>query len=203
MSSSAVIQDLTPLYEEGSISLAYFYCDFRDPARRSVQNAIFSLMIQLASQSNDCRGVLQELYSIHGNGAQKPGLSVLLKCLADMVSCPPRPQGTTYIIVDALDECLSTDPQGVRDSVQLIQALVRLGRKDLRIFATNLHEDDIHNALQPLASQTVSLHENQEHLDGIVEYIKWRIQENSRMRRWRYEDRVSTWEVLSTKGAGA
>ena len=200
MSSSAIIQDLTPLYEQHSISLAYFYCDFRDPAKRSVHNAIFSLMIQLAAQSDDRRSLLQELYSNHGSGAQKPGLNVLLKCLTDMIS---RPQGTTYIIVDALDECLSTDPQGVRDSVQLIQALVRLGRKDLRIFATNLHEDDIHEALLPLASQTVSLHENEEHLNGIVEYIKWRIQDNSRMRRWRYEDRVSTWEVLSTKGAGA
>jgi hypothetical protein len=200
MSSSAVIQDLTPLCEQGSNSLAYFYCDFRDPARRSVQNAIFSLMIQLASQSNDRREIVQELYSNHGNDAQKPGLDALLKCLTDMLS---RPQGTTYIIVDALDECLSTNPQGPRDSVQLIQALVRLGRKDLRIFATNLHEDDIHNALQPLASQAVSLHENQEHLQGIIEYIQWRIQDNSRMRRWRYEDRVSTWEVLSDKGAGA
>jgi len=115
-----------------------------------------------------------------------------------------RPQGITYIIVDGLDECLSTDPEEeIRDSVQLIQALVGLGRKDLRIFATNLHEDDIHNALQPLASQTVSLHENQEHNQGIIDYIKWRIQDNSRMRRWRYEDRVSTWEVLSEKGAGA
>ena len=197
MSSSAVIQDLC---EEGSTSLAYFYCDFRDPGRRSVQNAIFSLMIQLASQSNDRRDVLQELYSNHGNNAQKPGLDPLLKCLKDMLS---RPQGTTYIIVDGIDECLSTNPQGPRDSVQLIQALVGLGRKDLRIFATNLHEDDIHTALEPLASQTVSLHENQEHLQGIVDYIKWRIQENSRMRRWRYEDRVSTWEVLSEKGAGA
>jgi len=200
MTSSAVIQDLAPLYEQGSTSLAYFYCDFRDPAKRSVQNAIFSLIIQLASQSNDRRNVLQELYSNHGNGAQIPGLDALLKCLKDMLS---RTQGTTYIIIDGLDECLSTNPQGPRDSVQLIQALVGLGREDLRIFATNLHEDDIHNALQPLASQTVSLHENQEHLQGIIDYIKWRIQENSRMRRWRYEDRVSTWEVLSTKGAGA
>jgi hypothetical protein len=200
MSSSAVIQELTPLCEQGSNSLAYFYCDFRDPARRSVQNAIFSLLIQLASQSNDRRGILQALYSKHGNGAQKPSLDALLKCLTDMLS---RPQGTTYIIIDAIDECLSTNSQGPRESVRLIQALVRSGRKDLRIFATNLHEDDIHTALQPLASQTVSLHENDEHLEGIVDYIKWRIQENSRMRRWRYEDRVSTWEVLSTKGAGA
>lgn len=157
-------------------------------------------MIQLASQSNDRRNVLQTLYSNHGSDVQKPGLDALLKCLGDMLS---HSQGTTYIIVDGIDECLSTNPQGPRDSVQLIQTLVRLGRKDLRIFATNLHEDDIHSALQPLASQTVSLHEDEEHLQGIVDYIKWRIQENSRMRRWRYEDRVSTWEVLSEKGAGA
>ncbi len=197
MSSSAVIQDLT---EQGSISLAYFYCDFRDPAKRSVQNAISSLMIQLASQSDHRRAVLHTLYLNHGSDAQKPGLDTLIKCLKDMLS---RPQGTTYIIIDGLDECLSTNPQGPRDSVQLVQALVGLGRKDLRIFATNLHEDDIHSALEPLASQTVSLHENPEHLQAIIDYIKWRIQENSRMRRWRYEDRVSTWEDLSTKGAGA
>lgn len=111
-------------------------------------------------------------------------------------------QGATYILIDGLDECLS-NPQGPRESIQLIQALVSLDRKDLRVFATNLHEDDIHSALQPLASHTVSLHENQEHLQDIIDYIKWRIAENSRMRRWRYEDKVSTWEVLSDKAAGA
>jgi hypothetical protein len=201
VSSYKVIQDLTPLCEQGSISLAYFYCDFRDPAKRSVQYAIFSLMIQLASQSNHRCDILHKLYSNYGNDAQKPGVDALLRCLKDMLSSPSS--GTTYIIIDALDECLSSNPQGPRDSVQLIRALVGFGRKDLRVFATNLHEDDIHNALQPLASQTVSLHENEEHLRDIIDYIKWRIAENSRMRRWRYEDKVSTWEVLSEKGAGA
>jgi hypothetical protein len=201
MSSSAVVEDLRPLFEQGSISLAYFYCDFRDPAKRSVQNAIFSLLIQLAAQSDRRREVLDEFYSDYGSDSQKPSVDSLLKCLRDMLSNPA--QGATYIIIDGLDECLSSNPQGKRDSVRLIQALVSFKRKDLRIFATNLHEEDIHNALQPIASHTVSLHENEEHLKDIIDYIKWRIQENSRMRRWRYEDRVSTWEVLSEKAAGA
>jgi hypothetical protein len=201
MSSSAIVEDLRPLFEQGSISLAYFYCDFRDPAKRSVQNAIFSLLIQLAAQSNHRRDVLHKLYSNYGNDVQKPSLDILLKYLKDILSRPA--QGTTYIVIDGIDECLSSNPQGPRDSVRLIQALVSLNSKDLRIFATNLHEDDIHNALQPLASQTVSLHENEEHLKDIIDYIKWRITENSRMRRWRYEDKVSTWEVLSDKAAGA
>jgi hypothetical protein len=201
MSSSAVIEDLRPLFEQGSISLAYFYCDFRDPAKRSVQNTIFSLLIQLAAQSDHRREVLDEFYSNYGNDTQKPSVDSLLKCLRDVLSSPA--QGTTYILIDGLDECLSSNPQGPRDSVRLIQALVSFKRKDLRIFATNLPEEDIHNALQPIASYTVSLHENQEHLQDIIDYIKWRIQENSRMRRWRYEDRVSTWEVLSDKAAGA
>jgi hypothetical protein len=157
-------------------------------------------LIQLAAQSSHRRDVLQKLYSNYGNDVQKPGVETLLKCLRDMLSRPA--QGATYILIDGLDECLS-NPQGPRESIQLIQALVSLDRKDLRIFATNLHEDDIHNALQPLASHTVSLHENQEHLQDIITYIKWRITDNSRMRRWRYEDKVSTWEVLSDKAAGA
>ena len=201
MNSSAIVEDLRPLYEQGSISLAYFYCDFRDPAKRSIQNAVFSILIQLAAQSDNRRDVLHQLYSNYGNDVQKPSLDILFKCLRDILSRPA--QGTTYIIIDGIDECLSSNPQGPRDSVRLIQALVSLDRKDLRIFATNLHEDDIHNALQPLASQTVSLHENEEHLKDIVDYIKWRITDNSRMRRWRYEDKVSTWEVLSEKAAGA
>jgi len=111
-------------------------------------------------------------------------------------------QDTTYLIIDGLDECLSSSPQSPPDAARLVQVLVGLNRKDLRIFATNLHQDDIHNVLQPLASQTYSLHETQEHTDDIVNYIKWRIVENRRMKRWRYEDRVSTWEVLSEKAAG-
>lgn len=201
MSSSAIIQHLTPLFEQRSASLAYFYCDFRDPAKRSVRNVVSSLLIQLAAQSDSRRKVLQQLYSDSDDGAQQPSDDALLQSLKSMLSASAQP--TTYIIVDAIDECLSSSPQPLRDVVRLIQALVRLKRKDLRIFATNLPEEDIHNALQPLASQSVSLHETQGHLDDIVEYIKWRIKENSRMKRWRYEDKVSTWEVLSEKAAGA
>jgi len=123
-----------------------------------------------------------------------------VQCLTAMLSRPA--QDTTYLIIDGLDECLSSSPQSPPDAARLVQVLVGLNRKDLRIFATNLHQDDIHNVLQPLASQTYSLHETQEHTDDIVNYIKWRIVENRRMKRWRYEDRVSTWEVLSEKAAG-
>jgi hypothetical protein len=200
MSSSAIIEDLRPQFEQGSISLAYFYCDFRDPAKRSVRNVISSLLIQLAAHSDQRREVLHQLYSSSGNGAQQPRDDSLVQCLTAMLSRPAH--GTTYLIIDGLDECLSSNPQPPPDAARLVQVLVGLNRKDLRIFATNLHQDDIHNVLQPLASQTYSLHETQEHTDDIVMYIKWRIQENRRMKRWRYEDRVSTWEVLSQKAAG-
>ncbi|KAI9450554.1 hypothetical protein F5148DRAFT_1242678 [Russula earlei] len=199
--TSAIIEDLRPLLEQGSDSLAYFYCEFRDPAKRSVRNAISSLLIQLAAQSDSRREVLQQLYSSSGDGAEQPTDDAILQCLMDVLSRPAK--GITYIVIDALDECLSTGTQPLRDAIQLIQALVTLNCNDLRVFATNLPEQDIHNALQPLASHTYSLHETQEHTDDIVNYIKWRIQENSRMRRWRFEDRVSTWEVLSEKAAGS
>jgi len=201
MGSSAIVDDLRQLFLQGSDSLAYFYCDFRDPAKRSVRNAISSLLIQLAAQSDSRREVLQQLYSSSGNGVEQPTDDSLLQCLRDTLSRPG--QGTTYIVIDALDECLSSSLQPPRDAVRLIQALVSLGRDDLRIFATNHPEQDIHDALQPLASHTYSLHETQEHINDIIQYIQWRIQENSRMRRWRKEDRISTYTVLSERAAGA
>ena len=201
MSSSAIIEDLRPLFEQKSISLAYFYCDFRDPAKRIVRNAISSLLIQLAAHSDQRCEALRELYSSSGNGAQQPTDDALLQCLKTMLSRPA--QGNTYLIIDALDECLSSSPQPPPDAARLVQALVGLNRKDIRIFATNLHEQEIHNVLQPIASQTYTLHETPEHLEDIINYIKWRIQDNRRMKRWRYEDKVSTWEVLSDKAAGA
>jgi hypothetical protein len=112
-------------------------------------------------------------------------------------------QGTTYIIIDALDECLSTNTQPPRESARLIKALAELCRQDLRIFATSLPVPDIQSALGPLAFQSVSLHEEQGHQDDIILYIKWCIQENRRMKRWRLEDKISTHEVLSEKAAGS
>ncbi|KAI0291491.1 hypothetical protein B0F90DRAFT_1776768 [Multifurca ochricompacta] len=199
--TSAIIEVLRSLSAQESASLAYFYCDFRDPAKRRVRNALSSLLIQLAAQSDSRRSVLHSLYTQHGNGTQQPSDDTLLQSLKELLTLPGN--GTTYFIIDALDEGLSSTAESPRDVVNVVSELVDLKRQDLRIFATSLPEQDIHNILHPLASHSLSLHENQEHLDDIISYIQWRIQENSRMRRWRYEDRVSTWEILSEKAAGS
>jgi hypothetical protein len=162
---------------------------------------VASVLLQLSAQSDLRRDVLHDLYSQCGKGTQLPTNDRLLRCLKAMLAISV--QGTTYIIIDALDECLSFNIQPPREAVRLIQALVGLKRQDLRIFATSLPELDVHNPLNPLTSQNVSLHETQGHLDDIVLYIKWCIAENRRMKRWRYEDKVSTWEVLSEKAAGS
>jgi hypothetical protein len=188
-----------PLCVNGA-SLAYFYCDWRDPAKRRVRNLVSSVLIQLSAQSDSRRDVLDELYLRLGNGTQQPTNDGLLRCLKSMLAVSV--QGATYIIIDALDECLSTNTQPPRESARLIQALHGLNRQDLRILATSLPEPDIQGALNPLASQAVSLHEAQGHLDDIIAYIKWCIQDNRRMKRWRYEDKISTHEVLSEKAAG-
>jgi hypothetical protein len=189
-----------PLCAAEGAALAYFYCDWRNPAKRRVRNVVSSVLIQLSAQSDSRRNVLHGLYSRLRDGTQKPTNDTLLRCLKSMLAVPA--EGTTYIIIDALDECLSTNTQPPRESARLIKALAELNRKDVRIFATSIREPDIQNALGTLASQNMSLHEEQGHLDDIILYIKWCIQDNRRMKRWRYEDKISTHEVLSEKAAG-
>ena len=84
--------------------MAYFYFDFKDIDKQKLSNLLPALLIQLSARSNPCCDILSRLYSAHDRGVRKPNDHVMISCLKEMlaldVDCP------TYIIMDAIDECL-------------------------------------------------------------------------------------------------
>jgi hypothetical protein len=190
------------LREAGLGLTAFYYFDFRNTAKQDVRGLVSSLLVQLCARSNPCYEILSRLYSAYDNGSRLPDGQALFNCLKDMLSLPEQP--AIYLIVDALDECPNTS--GVvppRERVlNLIEDLVELDLENLRICVTSRPEADILDALLPLASHTVSLHDEDGQKQDINNYITSVVQSDRKMRKWRAEDKTLVVDTLSQRADG-
>ena len=190
------------LREARSASLAYFYFDFRDEDKRSRRSFLLSVLSQLSAQSNLCCGVLSRLYSAHDDGERKPSDSDLKQCLKEMLSL--QALGPVYLIVDAIDECPNNSgmPTAREEVLDLIDDLVSLRLSDLHICVTSRPEIDIKTVLEPLTSLCVSLHTQTGQKEDIVDYVSSVVYSDTKMRRWREEDKKLVIERLSERADG-
>ncbi|KAH8994000.1 hypothetical protein EDB92DRAFT_1852164 [Lactarius akahatsu] len=184
---SSIIRQVTRLCDAGLASMAYFYFDFKDTAKQDARAALLSLLIQFCNQSDPCSDVLGRLFSTHSSGGMQPNDDALMKCLRDMLALPRS--GPTYIILDALDECpKSVGTPSPRESVlELVGWLTKLGHPNLRVCVTSRPEADIRADLQPLASHSVSLHEQSGQQEDINDYIVSFTNTDTYMRKWKPE----------------
>jgi hypothetical protein len=200
--SSAVIQDVLALREAEAISMAYFYCDFRSEDKQSHRNILLSILFQLSAQSDLCFETLSDLYSNHDEGAQKPSDTILLKCLNDVLSSPA--QNPIFLIVDALDECPDNSgmPSCREQVLDLIKHLADLCPNNLHICVTSRLEIDIKTTLEPLTCHRVSLHNQTGQKKDIIEYVRSVVYTDTKMRRWREEDKTLVIETLAERADG-
>ncbi|KAH9051135.1 hypothetical protein EDB83DRAFT_2293977, partial [Lactarius deliciosus] len=200
---SSIIQKITALYEAGLASMAYFYFDFRDVDKRSRRNLLPSLLTQLSARSDPFCDIYSRLHKSHDDGARQPSDDTLMRCLKDMLTLPD--QGPAYLILDALDECPNTSgvPSSRKQVLDLVKDLVDLRLPSLHICVTSRPEVDIKDALEIVASHSVSLHDEGGQQEDIVKYVESVVRSNSvrEMKRWRDSDKDLVIETL-TKGAG-
>ncbi|KAF8504919.1 hypothetical protein F5888DRAFT_813349 [Russula emetica] len=198
---SGIIEDVTE-HEPGSAIMTYFYCDFRDEDKQNCRNLVLSIISQLCAQSDICSDALSRIYLAHGKGARKPSDETLTRCLIEMVSLPI--QVPIYIIVDALDECPNDSglPTPREEVLDLVKNLVSLRVPDLHICVTSRPEIDIKSALDHLTSLRVSLHSQSGQTKDIVDYINSVVYSDTKMQRWREEDRKLVIETLSERADG-
>jgi hypothetical protein len=188
--------------DSGLASMAYFYFDFRDSDKQSRRDLLPSLVTQLSSRSDRCFDTLIRFYFAHDKGAQTPSEEALIQCLKEMLTLlGPQP---VYIIIDALDECPNTSgmPSSREQVLDLLKELVDLSLPNLHLCVTSRPEVDIRHALEPLTSRFVSLHEESGQKKDIVDYVTSVVQSDSKMRRWREEDKDLVIETLSERACG-
>jgi hypothetical protein len=182
--------------------MAYFYFDFRDTNKQKRCDLLPSLVTQLSSRSDRCFDALYLLYLSHDDGARKPSEDALIQCLKEMLTLPD--QHPIYIIIDALDECSNTSgmPSPREQVLDLLNDLVELSLPNLHLCVTSRPEIDIRHALEPLTSRRVSLHEQSGQKKDIIDYVTSVVQSDSKMRRWRDEDKNLVIETLSERADG-
>ena len=202
--SSAIIQHLITLREDGLATVAYYYFDFRDVDKKHRRGLLSSLLLQLSSRSTPCFNLLSRLYSSHNDGKEQPNERVLVQCLKDMLVLQTSSQLPTYIIMDAVDECpnVSGIPTPREQVLELVKDLIDLGLPNLHLCVTSRPEIDISITLETLASGHLSLHDQPGQKRDIDEYVSSIVQSDTKMRRWRKDDRRLVIETLSEKADG-
>jgi hypothetical protein len=182
--------------------MAYFYFDFRDVNKQKRRELLTSLVTQLSARSDRNCDILYALYLKHDSGGQKPSEDELAQSLKTMISLPD--QHPTYLIIDALDECpnMSGMPSPREQVLGILKELVELSLPNLRICVTSRPEVDIRNALEPLSSRHLSLHDQSGQKKDIVDYVTSVAHSDPEMRRWREEDKELVIKTLSERADG-
>ena len=184
--------------------MAYFYFDFRDLDKQTCHDLLLSLVFQLSTRSSPCCDILHHVYEIHEDGTRQPSDDTLKECLKEMLKLPG--QGSIFIVLDALDECpvSSGIPPPRNEVLQLVKELVELHLEGLHICATSRPEVDIRAVLEPLASRSVSLHDESGQTTDIADYVRSVVNSSMSpaMRRWRADDRNLVIETLTGRADG-
>jgi len=197
-----IIQDIEGVCNAGIASMAYFYFDFKDTGKQDSRALLSSLLIQLSDQSDVYCDVLLSLYSTHRRGSVQPNDDALTHCLKTMlVALGETP---IYLVLDAVDECPNTSgmPSAREKVLRIVKELVELKLSNLHMCITSRPEIDIRTALEPLAPHRISLHDESGQNADIANYVGSVVYSDSRMRRWRAEERDLVVGTLSAKADG-
>ena len=186
----------------GLVSLAYFYCDFRDNKKKDLRGLVSSLLVQLCHQSDSYCGMVSQFYSKHAKESGCPSDTALVLCLKSILELPE--QAPVYLIVDALDEysTISDIPPARKKVLTLVGQLTTSEYPNLRICVTSRLEPDLSAVLEPLSFRSVSLHDESGQKEDIANYIKSVVHTDQKMQAWRAGVRELVINVLTQKVDG-
>lgn len=173
--SSSIIEDLKQSSSDAPPAVLYFYFDFNDTWKQTLDNALRSLLWQATTYASP--GELQQLYDSCGKGKDQPSTESLIQTLEKAL----RALGRTIIVLDALDECTSRPA--------LLPWLAQTAGRDtssLQIIATSRNEHDIEVAFETWLSESAIVPLQQHDVDADIGiYVSNRLRTDSQLRRWR------------------
>ncbi|KAJ7467223.1 hypothetical protein B0H11DRAFT_51465, partial [Mycena galericulata] len=174
------------LFDDGEKSrppaVTFFYFDFRDKERQSVESALRRIVLQLSAQSPHSYRALDEQYKL-SNGQKLPSYEDLQKILQQLLS----ELGRTYVVLDALDEC-----DELSQIADLISTLRHWTDSPLHLFITS-QTRQILEGFKGVPCMILNFNVTQE---DIKFFVKTEIQTNPKLKIWRprvddITDRVS------------
>ncbi|KAF3763163.1 hypothetical protein M406DRAFT_108504 [Cryphonectria parasitica EP155] len=178
--SSTIVEDLQTT-ELCSSKLLYFYFDFNETQKQSVENAIRSLISQLYEKRQEARHHLDTLYSSCGNGQRQPSNDSLQSTFQDMV----QQADEVWVVLDALDECHARRVDPNRGLLPWIQAL-RGTQMNIHLLVTSRPEQDIKSTVESWArNEEIIPIQSDGIADDIRAYVRARVRQHAGLSRWK------------------
>jgi Cdc6-like AAA superfamily ATPase len=177
---STIIECLEKTYSERL--LLYFYFDFTDSGKQTLENLVRSLTGQIYLRHTDTQTSLDLLFSSHERGGRQPSCESLCDVFLQMLN----QVGEVYIVLDALDECGTRKGSDSTGLLSWLETLLQLGQRNLHVLVTSRPEHDIGTVLRKVARNEEDIVPIQSDLiyEDIRSYVHTRARNGSGLNRW-------------------
>ncbi|KAK6530790.1 hypothetical protein TWF281_007626 [Arthrobotrys megalospora] len=145
--TAIVINDLHVRFQnDPNVGIAYIYCDFRKQGDQKLEGLLASLLKQLAQNLSAPPAVVDNFFKTHQN--LQPSLDQISKALQSVITIYYK----TFIIIDALDECQTSD--GCRQ--RLLSEIFKLQTETkANLYATSRFIPDISERFEGCLSRVI------------------------------------------------
>lgn len=141
---ATVVDDLRRRFnQQTGVLIAYLYCNFRRSSQQTLGYMLATLVRQLFQERTDTPKLVEELHRKHEGQKTRPSIDELRTLLCDLV------QGytTVFFVVDALDECTTTDRSRDKLLNELFNLQMQL-RGNVNLLCTSRPIPDVTNRFQ-------------------------------------------------------
>lgn len=191
--SSTIIQDVKSDYEfDPTTAVAYFYFDFNDLDKQRTEKLIRSLIVQLVAQSPHLPESLQSAYSRSQSGQKQPAIEDMTAILRQIL----KVFKTTYILLDALDECIDR-----KDLLDFIKAHMGWNSNNLHVLTTSRKENDIATWLESLVTCQLCIQSALVDAD-IRLYVLERLSSDPKLKKWPVDVQKEIEDTLTRNAKG-
>lgn len=104
------------------VSVAGLYFNFKDEHTQTPENLLAALCLQLVDDSETPPESIESLYKDHGSKRTRPTVQEILNVLHELLKQPK----STYVIVDALDECTAEVRSFLFRELKALRTKIRL-----------------------------------------------------------------------------
>jgi len=183
--SSAIVKNLESILSFQP--LLYFYFDFSDTAKQTLDSMVRALINQLYYKQIETSQQLDSLFSTHEDGRRQPTSESLCKILLDMIEQVKE----VWIVLDALDECRTRRGPSTEGILSWIKEVLNSEQRNVHLLITSRLEHDIESGILEFAhDDDIVPIQNSLISDDIRAYVRTRIRGDNGLKRWRSHPEV-------------
>lgn len=152
--------------EDNGVSLAYFYIDYRDPAKQNLDACLAILVRQLINQNPQGVEQLEGLSKQKQRGLSRSlSRSLTTSEYIGVLGGLANSQNKVYIVIDALDE--APDPGPFVDALKQLSG--RETRKPIAVLVSSRNDTNLETLLMPIVTKHVLV--SNERNDDVRDFI--------------------------------